>query len=178
MISFGLFLFELFDKPWNKEYDSDLTNFYKQDIHKHYEGYHISNVIAHKLEGNNGYLLSFQRNGVLEAHHISKEFESGRMLGNHKKCNPRFYSTMINHLKVEGLDKGREIRVTTNDQTQARHYRYLIDKKFGDDYDVHHYDEQVGQHLLHTSHIRSKGNVMIESTAAKYLYWRKQNEDI
>lgn len=175
MKSFKELLYELFDKPWSKEVDFQASEFYKNDAPKHYVGYKITNVKAHKLEGDNGHLLSFHRDGVLEAHHIHKSGVSGKMLSTGKN-NPRFVSTMIHHLKTEGLDKGRPVRVSTTNSEQAKHYRRIIDKKFGDTHEIRHHEENIGGRRIYTSHISDKGNSIIESMFERYKNSRREDE--
>lgn len=152
MKSFIEFLVEVFDKPWTKEHDPEMTKRVVDSIAAKKEPNDTyANVKAHKLEGDNGHLISFVRNGALEAHHIDKN-ESSHGITGKSKPNPRFYSTMIEHLKTQALDKGRSARITSlRDSPLSKHYDsiatklakkhgYPIDKKtdrgMGKDLDV------------------------------------------
>ena len=158
---------EMFDKPWSLEKDHDMTEFHKKDAPEVYKGYKITNVNTHKIEGHRGHLLSFQRDGILEAHHIPPGGEVGIEHGGNVP-NPRFYSTMIHHLKTNGLDKGRSVRVCTTDERLAHNYRNFISRKFGATHKVSHYEEHINGHRIFTSHISPKGNPMIKSMQERY----------
>src|SRR3990170_6444464 len=96
-------LLEIFDKPWSMSHDDEMTERAKNHIQsKRDSNEEFSNIRAHKLEGDNGHLISFVRNGKLEAHHIDKNEESGEMTSHSDKPNPRFVSTMMHHLKEHG----------------------------------------------------------------------------
>lgn len=147
-------LTELFDKPYHMEKDDAMTELAKQNVHGNFHDTDkITSVNAHKLEGDNGHLVSFMRNGSFEAHHIDKNMKSGE-LTNHKNVNPRFVSTMIHHLKTHGLDKGRSVRVHAPEHLQ-RHYR-VIAKKIMKDYPNHKMEETEET----TKHGKHKGFVI------------------
>lgn len=105
-------ILEVFDKPWEYSRDEEMT----RDVNTHIlknktKDETFTNVAAHKLEGENGHLISYVRNGILEVHHLDKNLESGELHRNKHMPNPRFYSTMIHHLKKYALDKGRSARI-------------------------------------------------------------------
>lgn len=107
MKSFKEYLAELFDKPWTKTKDHNLTSKIKE-LHKRgeiFKGDQVHNIKAFKLEGDNGHMLSYGRNGALEVHHHDKDGVSGEMHNEAKKANPRFVATMKQHLEEKGLNR-------------------------------------------------------------------------
>lgn len=112
MSKFKEYLVELFDKSWSTENDDKNTEYYRKNIHPHYPDHKITNIHVYKLEGNNGHLVSFHRDGILEAHHSNGAGESG-VMNPSTKPNPRFYSTTIHHLETNGINKGRAVNICT-----------------------------------------------------------------
>lgn len=127
MKSFKEILNEIFDKPWSMRFDKHMTEHVKHHIENHKNvDEHIGNIQVHKLEGLNGHLISYTRNHILEAHHISLDGDTGK-ISHVRDVNPRFISTMIHHLKVNGLDKGRSVRVVAPlNSPLKKHYDKFI----------------------------------------------------
>lgn len=57
-----------------------------------------------------------------------------------QKANPRFISTMKHHLEIEGLNKGRLVRIISTPEL-FHHYRHIVRKLNKDG----HYREQYGE---------------------------------
>jgi hypothetical protein len=159
MISFKEFINEVFDNPWDKEHDEHMTNEMQHFLSNHKEPHEsFNNVKAHKLEGDNGHLISYTRNGVLEVHHLDKDQNSGE-IQNGNKPNPRFYSTMIEHLKTHGLDKGRPVKVvSTKDSVLSKHYKNIIPKiTKREGYEIEHGEDSSLGNKVDTITIHPKG---------------------
>lgn len=155
MKSFKDFLLEMFDKPWHYEKDVVLSDRYKKQMHKDptWNGHSITNVNVHKIEGDNGYLTSYVRNGLLEVHHNDVDGESGKLHKNTEKPNPKFYSTIIHHYKKYGLNKGRQVRVSAEkDSDLDEHYTSLVSKLAKKHrYEIEHGEEHLNNGIhLHT----------------------------
>lgn len=123
---------EVFDKPWSMTEDPimkhDMIYHYSKIAHDHPEE-KISAVKAYRLEGNNGHLVSIVRNGMTEIHHIDKNDESGIIHDDNVKPNPRFYSTMIHHIKTKILDRSHAVRlVTPKDSDLSARYKSIAEK--------------------------------------------------
>ena len=142
-------LYEVLDHPFTKILDhqmiADLENHIKQN---NGSGDTFSNIKAHKLEGDNGHLMSYVRNGALEVHHMDKNNSAGELTSTTDRPNPRFYSTMLHHIKSEALDKGRSARVLSpKDSKLSTHYTSFISKlakRTG-----HHIDKNIERSMGH-----------------------------
>lgn len=173
MKSFKEYLTEVFDHPWTKEYDHDMTTKLKDHIAANKEPHEeFNNIKAHKLEGDNGHLMSYHRNGALEVHHMDKDFNSGDKEKTEKdtKPNPRFYSTMIHHMKEHGLDKGKPVRVVSpKDSKLSTKYKKVVGKLAKrDGYETtHSSDTSLGSHYdtieIKKKHVPSHWDKLKES---------------
>lgn len=143
MHSFKEFLLEIFDKPWKSEYNKEASEKLRELKKDSGETGHK----IHQLEGNNGHVLTYKKNGFTEIHHIANSGMSGIISNMHSDkepeesgANPRFYSTMIHHAK-EHLEKGHGVMIK-GPQHLLKHYRKVADK-FKKDYKVEHHDDHT-----------------------------------
>lgn len=142
-MKFKEYLVELFDKPWSAERVKDISdqlNSAKADGKTNHHFY--------KLEGENGFLHTFKKDGYTEIHHIAANGMTGiisDISSGKSGANPRFYSTMINHAK-QHLEKGHGIKISAP-QHLLKHYRILTNK-FKDQYKI----EQHSDHILIRPH--------------------------
>lgn len=153
-MKFREYLAELFDKPWSKTLDLGLTaeakTIYRtSELHKADK---ISHVQIWKLEGSNGHMISMHRNGALEVHHHDSTGQSGVMHLNPDKPNPRFISTMKDHLLTHGLGKGYPIRIMSVGDKMKHHYSNiakLIMKKSNIPSKMHEYSKHIDGKEVH-----------------------------
>lgn len=153
---------EVFDKPWSYEKDEDMTNRIKKYYSRpEWSNHTINNIAAHKLEGNNGHLISIKRDGLLEVHHLDKDENSGVLHKDSTNSNPRFYGTMIHHLKTYGLDKGRPVRVSTAADTALDKHHTAIAEKLSKkhDYRLKHNYEDLPIGKFHNIEIHHKNKI-------------------
>lgn len=127
------FLNEVFDNPWKHEIDHHETEYaksYMNSVKARNPHEDIIMVRAHKLEGDNGHLISYIRNGAYEVHHLNVNHESGFISqdASHRKPNPRFYSTMIDMIKKNALDKSKKARITTDSDELFKRYKSVSRK--------------------------------------------------
>ncbi len=123
-------IYEIFDNPYSTEpADKVTTDAVLNTIAKHKnDDENIGNVKVHKLEGNNGHLITYTRNKSFEIHHINANNESGEMI-HIKDTNPRFISTILHHIKTNALDKDRSAKIVSpKDSTLSNHYERIINK--------------------------------------------------
>lgn len=158
---FKEYLAEIFDTKWKHEVDPDMTEKVKNHYatHPSYKGQKYTNVTAHKLEGDNGHMISCLRNGMLEVHHMDKDLDSGE-IKNHHKMNTKFVSTMMDHMKTHALDKARPARISATKDM----YNHLLPiahrlaKKHG--YHIKETGtENVGGREVHNAEIHHQGKL-------------------
>lgn len=143
-------ILEMFDKPWSHSPDDDMTRHVTTHIFKNkHKDETFTNIKAHRLEGKNGHLISYVRNGALEAHHVDRDFESGELHSGTEKPNPRFYSTMIHHLKTHALDKGRAARILSPHNSPLSKRYDSVTRKLATKHG-HKLEHSVEQSLGHT----------------------------
>ena len=166
MLSFKNFLVELFDKPWNKKFDQHTTNLIKQHLATHplYKNKSFVNVQAHKLEGNNGHLVSYIHKGMLEVHHLDVDGDSGTVK-NHKKINPRFISTFFQHAHEHALSKGKPVRLSMTDDIHSSMHGIISKLAKKHDCSVNHTTSQEGANLVH--HLEIKRNMQEQIVGIK-----------
>jgi hypothetical protein len=126
MITFREFLLELFDKPYKATFDVHNTALVKQQVRDNKLPIETEDLRVHTLEGDNGNLISYHRDGALEVHHSDSNDISG-VLHKANKPNPRFIATMIEHLKHRGLDRGHKVRIVANNDLH-KHYVKIVDR--------------------------------------------------
>jgi hypothetical protein len=158
-------LFEVFDHPFNYEYDptmESLVRHHLNDPKGPYKNHKFGAIRAFKLQDSHGHLIHVVRNGYHELHHIASDNSSGDDPPKLLPPNPRFIGTMLHYAKEHTIGHGRGTKISATPQmfTKLKPIISMLSKRYN--YNVSFGEEVVSGHMTHHAIITVKPHPLFE----------------